>query len=374
MYFDACTIGGSPFREISTGYRFNWSDSPLTMGEAQLNLLVQYMCTFDTRVKPLFTLVNFWAKYQNVRIAEETISKQVHHCNAPEPEALEWLVMLFLIHKRILPSVRKICQRPHKPLMINEKDVSFSADPNFAEEWKQSQNNSRDTDPSSPGFLVSVLRLLQGFFTFYSTNLEFGCHVLNPKDGELIKRIGNNVHWRSSTLSPQEALSLSSLQVKEHRPEFLIINNYRIYMMHPLYISWRLSFCVETWTNSTCTKMKEAAQRLDVYLKDSGKPNQKCLQSVIFGSDQAYLAQIDIPKSTCVQNPETPLQLQYNAICQSVEIREDEIKDTLDIINALQRAFTELHFAGRIALLRNYYLGLRNTGSNVLLLFAYIAG
>lgn len=85
-----------------------------------------------------------------------------------------------------------------------------------------------------------------------------------------------------------------------------------------------------------------------------------------------------VPESSCIPNPETPLQLQYNAICKSVEIPMSDYQYAMEVTSHVKQAFSELHPSDeaqvQVVVYRNYYLGLRNTSSSVLLLFAYITG
>lgn len=277
---------GTLYKHNSTGFQFSLSTHPLTLPEAQLDHLVCYLCTFDPRVKPLLTLVYFWAHSNHVRIAEqeESIHKSRFHSNVSEPVALEWLVMLFLIHGGLLPSVRQIIQRPHKTMLLTGKniDLGFAADPQYAREWAHSRTTPVPRKGSTE-FVISVVALLQNLFEFYSSQLEEGCWLLNPMDGEIIKREGTHCH--KSSLDSEEMRALNVTQQKASGSDkHLIISRHRIYMLHPLHITSRLSFCVETWTEFTCMKMRNAAGRLDKFLKavsEDGTGNVFSLEVVL---------------------------------------------------------------------------------------------
>lgn len=140
-------------------------------------------------------------------------------------------------------------------------------------------------DVASDQFILEVISFTQKFFEFYASKLKEGCWVLNPRDGEILER--NGMRIGKSRLNEEEikvlTIAQSSDAARKHNKK---IDEFRIFVLNPLHITWRLSFCVDTWTESTCQKMKETGKRLGKYLNDmrdkgSTKPSGFTLESAL---------------------------------------------------------------------------------------------
>jgi len=276
--------GGNPYIHQTTNFRFHFISFPLTIVETQLCSLVQYLCNFDNRVKPLFTLLHFWAKSNNVRIAEKNISVPAAIYNCPEPIAFEWLIILFLSHEQVIPTVRQVLEQPHTPLLIHKTDVGFSKDPEFPKKWKE-QNGDNQEDVTSDKFILEVAKLAKNFFQFYSTKLgDSDKWLLNPKDGIVLRKKKDYI--AKSQLSKAERKALIYNQGADVAKQWnLVIKSYDIFMINPLCITWRLSFCVDTWRNVTRGKMRETGKRLEKYLSGLTGGNLKSVLSRVDDDD-----------------------------------------------------------------------------------------
>lgn len=286
--YENCRTPGIPYRNPHTSFRFNFITLPLAIGEGFLSELLQYLTTFDPRVRPLLTIVHYWAVSNSVTISEPSRDKENDHDNCPEPIALEWMVILFLINARILPSIRSILDKPHTPVEICKKgthghDIGFTPDPEYSKQWK---SNVVVPSQDSDAFLTNVIELAADFFQFYPETLHQGCWILNPKDGELIKRDGSRCG--KSSLSKEDMSKIMKLQESEtfcQSKPHLVIANYRIYMLHPLVVTWRLSFSMEKWPENS-KKMEEVSIRMKRFLDGGNTKEENCLEKILSGNNK----------------------------------------------------------------------------------------
>lgn len=81
-----------------------------------------------------------------------------------------------------------------------------------------------------------------------------------------------------------------------------------------------------------------------------------------------------IPASSYIPNASTSLQMQFNSICKSTEIPDDQFMEALKITQIFKDFIAERQGKAEVLMFRNFYLRLRNNGTNNLSIFGYIPG
>ncbi|CAL8140288.1 unnamed protein product [Orchesella dallaii] len=253
---------GEYFLCEANGLIFNIAPAPHSkIPESQTCRLLAYLCSCDLRLKPLLTVIRYWAKVNEIKLADP---HEISSRRAPDPAALDWLVVFFLCYRMsILPTPREIMEKSHPKLEFNYVGIGFSEDPSFAQ-----QHSDRYNEPEQERHLLNVFNLVRGFFKFYSEELNLGMErqiVLNMKDAEII---------------PLKALfgEIEQFETKLSKDERHLVRNRRargvkrmksFQLLHPLNLSDGLSFCDKNFVTCVCPVMeitgKKLEQALDLY-------------------------------------------------------------------------------------------------------------
>jgi len=151
---------GLTFLHKATKLSFNIVNNPAYILEVQTCRLLEYLLTFDPRAKPMLTLIRYWAKVNNIRFAKE--DDKFTPGFPPDPAILDWFVMIYLCEKKIIPSPRQLCLKPHEVVKYSGRDIGFSADPEFAKECALDYEKT-----SEKAFSVDVLTLARKWFEFF---------------------------------------------------------------------------------------------------------------------------------------------------------------------------------------------------------------
>lgn len=238
---------GNKFVHSPTEINFQIETNAMLIAEVQLYRLLKHMCQFDWRCRPLLCLVHYWTKVNNIQVGESGIEPEHSYCNVPDPASLDWLVILFLVAQKIIPSPRKVLSRSvHMPILICESrtDIGFAANEDFLQEWLTSKSGKgKEENP------WSVLELARNFFRYFSQLQTSKSWFLNTKDGEVLDmHYFATGHIWSKSLTMEEQLMLRGLTPQPDKPHRVNFREWKgLYMMHPLYLSWRLSICRVRW-------------------------------------------------------------------------------------------------------------------------------
>jgi len=218
--------------------------------EVQSCRLISYLCTFDTRVKPLLMVIRYWAKVNGIRLAKPLSSRR--QCDPPDPAVLDWLVIFFLTNtNKILPTPRQLGELPHPQLLLEKTDIAFSEDESFARKFSSYSQTNQEAH------ILNVFNLTTQFFRFYCEELLLQERkiVLNLRDGEVIpvEDFVGEISKIPTKLTMTERKMARTGRIQN--PEDVII-------LHPLFLSHRFSFCNKTFVTSIIPKMAQTSNKL----------------------------------------------------------------------------------------------------------------
>lgn len=270
--------------DIQLNLKFRLVTAPCFLPEMQRCRLLQYYCQFDPRIKPLLGVVHLWAVTNKIHIGRKDIDSQQAHRHVPDPSALEWLVVMFLLDKKIIPTPREIQKLPHQPLNIVCRydkevcnndfddrrviDIGFSADPQFAVEWAARNSKRLEQDGDTVAAMKSVFELAAGFFNYVSHHCghKNRCLVLNTRDGEVLKKS------KIFALNQKEESQLTSEEMFYLREELgkETYKSSRILLMNPFYIKWRFSISDNLFLHKVVPKMWNARSKLQSFAEKLG--------------------------------------------------------------------------------------------------------
>lgn len=242
---------GIEYLHVPTGLKFRVINSPLLLHEVQTCRLIQYLCEFDPIVLPLLGLLNYWANVNSLMVGNFRVTNRSNPFDSPFPASLNWLVLLFLMKKKVIPSARKILSKPHKRIICRGKDLGFSDDPCYPKTWSgltmkplqlpEQIARLRCTDDIELYSLPRIVRMLQivrDFFSFYRTNIrQIGFNqgiIFNPKDG--------NIQTKAEIMNRNKKLELdnSERNFLNHAERF---TKHDVCILHPIDFSkFSLSF------------------------------------------------------------------------------------------------------------------------------------
>ncbi|CAL8140286.1 unnamed protein product [Orchesella dallaii] len=253
---------GEYFLCEANGIIFNIAPVPHSkISESQTCRLLAYLCSFDQRLKPLLTVIRYWAKVNQIKLADP---HEISSRRAPDPAALDWLVVFFLCYRMsILPTPREIMEKSHPKLEFHFVDIGFSEDPSFVQ-----QHSDRYNEPDQERHLLNVFNLAKGFFKFYSEELNLGMErqiVLNMKDAEIIplKGLFGEIEQFETKLSKEERKFVTN------RKNRGVKRMKSFQLLHPLNLLDGLSFCDKNFVTCVCPVMeitgKKLEQALDLY-------------------------------------------------------------------------------------------------------------
>ncbi|CAL8140290.1 unnamed protein product [Orchesella dallaii] len=224
------------------------------LAESQACRLVAYYCSFDSRVKPLITVIRYWAKVNGIQLADPN-ERSVRR--APDPAALDWLVIFFLCRKNILLTPRNVTKGSHPKLKLEGIDIGFSEDPRFARRF------SDDHEHENELHWFNVFKLAKGFFMFYAKELKLETGkqiVLNMRDGEafgLNQLLRDDWHM-STNLTLSEIKLARAGKMRNGKGGGKIIQ-----LLHPLHLKHGFSFCPDNFVSSVCPVMKITGDKLE---------------------------------------------------------------------------------------------------------------
>lgn len=264
---------GHGFCDKQTNLLFRLVSAPWFLPEVQRCRLLQYYCEFDSRIKPLLGVIHLWALVNKIRLGNANIDYQQTHCHVPDPGALEWLVVMFLLDKKIIPTPREVQEQPHQRLDFfsrnfkNEQinhDIGFSSDPQFAADW--AEKNSPGLKDNVDAAVISILKLAVHFFTYLfdicaRCNVKHRCILLNTRDGEILRKGQVFAEQAKTKLTPDEISDLREELKKD------IYRRSRLLLMHPFYIKWRFSINDQHFLSQVLPVVKTTKAKLRHFLK-----------------------------------------------------------------------------------------------------------
>ncbi|CAL8143365.1 unnamed protein product [Orchesella dallaii] len=251
--------GGRQFICRSNNLKFTLVSIPFVMlPEIQACRLVDYFCLFDPRVKPLLTVIRYWAKTNEIRLdnPNETSCKR-----AQEPAVLDWMVMFFLTHKmKMLPTPREITEGSHPKLRYFTVNIGITTDPSVARiNWKRYKKPNREQH------VLNVFNLTNKFFKFYSKDLglDKGKRVaLNTMDGEVIRmdNFGKPLDLPSKLAVSERKLGREEILEGKFESDSL-------HLLHPLYLRHGFSFCNDNFMSRVLPSMRTTREQLEQALE-----------------------------------------------------------------------------------------------------------
>ncbi|CAL8121182.1 unnamed protein product [Orchesella dallaii] len=256
------------FMQKPSGLKFSIVADSLFKTEAQTCRLVNFLLDSDPRARPFFTLIFYWAKKCKVESSKPFYKfRHKSHAFAPEPAALEWMIILFLTHKKVIPSPREVLNRTHQKLFIFGKaDIGFSN-----AKWVNpfSFSGTKTPPENSNEFFIHLLEFAREFFNFY-LELRTGSWILNTRDGEVINKDGflnkkPYVDWKTK-LKPEEIGNIKSASA-EHKSTMVNLDKSVIYMIHPIFCRWCIMFDGEIFQEGRAFKMSCSAEVINQALK-----------------------------------------------------------------------------------------------------------
>ncbi|CAL8121464.1 unnamed protein product [Orchesella dallaii] len=240
-----------------SGLKFSIVADSLFLTEVQTCRLVKYLWEFDPRVRPFFILILYWAKQNLIELSYPIYKDPVKsHAFAPEPAALEWLMLTFLARKGVVPKPFEILVRPHKQLLLFKKgDVGFATDAQFVSEW--SAKHAANVPPqNSNEFFLNVMELVRDFFVEIS-KLRSGRWIVNTRDSEIIAK--DDFFMKEPQREWETRLTIeeiSNLKFATRRYTLTQVNleQWAISLLHPLFIEWCITFSNSNfWSTSSRT-------------------------------------------------------------------------------------------------------------------------
>ncbi|CAL8131059.1 unnamed protein product [Orchesella dallaii] len=245
------------FFHTPSNLNFNIVNFPLYIPEVETCRLLEYLLTFDSRAKPLLTLIRYWSQLNKIRLTNE--GEYFKAGFPPDPAILDWLVMLFLCCAKIIPSPRQVIKRPHDKFFYDGFDIGFFADPEFAQSFTSYKEIENDAHT------LNVLILATKFFEFYPQQLGRGYLnlVFNTRDGEIIL-INDFLNYKCQ-LSKDEIVYLRSGRRHEgtiYRKNSVKSGEMSLTMINPLFIKHGFPICPLAFTKTVSPAMETTGSKL----------------------------------------------------------------------------------------------------------------
>ncbi|CAL8143363.1 unnamed protein product [Orchesella dallaii] len=250
---------GVPFLHQPTGIRFGLAAHPLTVPEVISCQLLQYLIKFDPRAKYLISVIHYWARVNEITLAEEDIPRIKQHEAIPDPSALEWLCLFFFGWKNLIPAPREVLRWPFKPgdAVSADKTKIILQDDELIARWRRRYSIP---DENTDDFVVSVLQLAKDFFSFCFSNI-FPGSVLNTLDTEIISKsvLLGNLKDASTKLTTKER-NLLRRKLGESKDDDGIL------MMQPLCPSYCFSISKDKFRNVLVPAAQLSADKIGQFL------------------------------------------------------------------------------------------------------------
>jgi len=248
---------GQTFLHKPSNLSFNIVNNPAYILEVQTCRLLEYLLTCDPRAKPMLTLIRYWAKVNNIRFTKP--DGQFTPGFPPDPAILDWFVMIYLCEKKIIPSPRQLCLKPHEVVMYSGRDIGFSADPEFAKECALDYEKTNEK-----AFSVDVLTLARKWFEFFGREFgEHGCKnvFLNTRDGEILP--GERFTNLECRMTYVETCSIKRSSHKENLTRANAQPGERVVtMINPLFVEEGFALCSKTMVSSVQPSMEKTGMEL----------------------------------------------------------------------------------------------------------------
>ncbi|CAL8121454.1 unnamed protein product [Orchesella dallaii] len=261
-----------PFVHEPSGLKFSLVTDSLFVTEVKTCLLVKHLMEFDTRVRPFLILIFYWAKRNCVEMSYPNyMDPTISHAFAPEPAALEWMMLTFLAQKRVIPKPSEILGRPHKQqgLECQKIDFRFQSDTTFLHEWLSSRASSVPPQNSND-FFLDVLQLIKEFFEFY-WKLRCGTWILNTRDAEVIGRhdlFRKEPHRDFETKMTTEEIEELKRVSRSYNVTQVNLERWDLSILHPLFWGWCFNFHNVRFRTINLFKMKASAKIIGDELKE----------------------------------------------------------------------------------------------------------
>lgn len=251
---------GCEFVHKSSGTSFFVVTSKHALPEVQLCQLAKYYFQFDTRLRPLFNMAQYWKVVNEVHFGQPEVPTKIHTNHPlPDPYPFHWLLITFLIHENYLPSVRTILERSDQKIIEEETgaDIGFNEDTIFAGQWA---DEHQKTVNSKGELILDTLQIFQKFLQFCVNQIfeQEGEVIINPKDGEIMETAqviqGN---FKSKLTKEEVKAVLANLHENSQKSW---------YMIHPLITKWRFSVPEKKSENVTCSVVNKTNNKLKTFL------------------------------------------------------------------------------------------------------------
>ncbi|CAL8131053.1 unnamed protein product [Orchesella dallaii] len=248
--------------------------TPYYLPEVQASRLVQYLSTFDPRVKPLMALILRWAKINQIQLGKDDTPNLIGF--APDPSLLEWLVICYLCGKEVIPTPEEIlAQHSDGKLIFDGVNIGFKMDSQYPQDWRR--RRSCDAETSEEDKIVNVIELAQSFFRLwrkFGEKAKLHPRLIDLKSCRWFRK--DELELEGLEINDEEAgedLLQSNDTLKRLHSEPTISQNFfsgdeGVTILHPLYVKYGFSFCSDKFLNEICPKMWATEKKLVDMLED----------------------------------------------------------------------------------------------------------
>lgn len=263
---------------------------PTVIVEAQLCKLLQYMCTFDSRLFPLITLIRAWAKLNSKFLGETNLGYPGVRISSPA--GLDWMVVFWMVSHEWVPPPRDVLKRPHSRLDVKilddiVVDIGFAQDEKHVSSWKKRRHfvYKRVPEPGTNSYLGDVLSLAQSFFVEHAPRFSSGNkYLMNTRDAEWLKlnkflTIDNDIHSRhDSKLTCSKFENIANKVFDSDNP--VCSRTTRLHIVNPLTVlsSLDLNHCENEAELFEISRIMEDARNLEelsYVIQPSSGPQEK---------------------------------------------------------------------------------------------------
>jgi hypothetical protein len=140
--------------------------------------LIKFLIRHDLRVWPVLMMLRFWRASFDSLVPRSPLREGEEF----EDYILLTLLVFFLIKIKIVPPVTHLQSMSENPLIINDTDVSFCSDHIKVPPARISMLEDKSLRT------LSILGLLQDFFVFFGTTMDFKENVVCSAIGELVSK------------------------------------------------------------------------------------------------------------------------------------------------------------------------------------------
>jgi len=288
----APVIGGNEEMETFSdqGFGFEFKIAPnVFYPEVQTSRLMNYLCTFDPRAKPLMAVIVHWAKINGVRLGGEGAARIGF---SPDPALLEWLVLFFLgsDQVKLVPSPKEVFKRHDSKLLFEGVNIGFQEDAEYAQTWRIRYDEKSDNQ-----IIKDVYELARQFFRYCcklgerakNNSILINLNNFNfVSKSKMDKCVDKDDLKHLSSVTRVSPLNLKLINANPLIRKGFYSRSEAVTVLHPLHVHYGFSFGPQTFVDSVCSKMQVTEEKLRKFQEtqkrngDGGKKNAKKQESI----------------------------------------------------------------------------------------------